>query len=201
MVLEIGGGGQPGVVNLNDFIVDVDGAVPAFIESRRVYWEGAKEGDPLFSRRLLLRELGSFNRFVGFTLAHRVRSTGRTGRLVETARQEQLHDPAVHSRAVRDCATGLDNRTQGTCPARMVRRAHHERAQSSTTVLSARPRIKCGESSELVEGRERTDGFRLYPTRMTASITCIPFTSCCSAYAPSGAAPATSRSDSVSCRT
>ena len=55
VVFEIGGGGQAGVVNLNDFIVDVDGAVPAFIESRRVYWEGAREGDPLFSRRLLLR--------------------------------------------------------------------------------------------------------------------------------------------------
>ena len=68
VVFEIDGPGRAGVVNLNDFIVDVDGAVPAFIESRRVYWEGAKEGDPRFVRRLLLRELGSDHRFVGFTL-------------------------------------------------------------------------------------------------------------------------------------
>ncbi len=79
VVFEIGGGGQAGVVNLNDFIIDVDGAVPAFIESRRVYWEGAKEGDPLFSRRLLLRELGSFNRFVGFTLHTEFAPPGERG--------------------------------------------------------------------------------------------------------------------------
>jgi heme-degrading monooxygenase HmoA len=68
VVLEIAGPGQPGVVNLNDFIVDVEGAVPAFVESRKVYWGAAKENDPRFVRRLLLRQLGSVNIFVGFTL-------------------------------------------------------------------------------------------------------------------------------------
>lgn len=68
VVLEIPGSGRPGVVNLNDFIVDVEGAIPAFVESRRVYWEGAKEGDPRFVRRLLLSQIGSENNFVGFTL-------------------------------------------------------------------------------------------------------------------------------------
>ncbi|MDE2861050.1 MAG: antibiotic biosynthesis monooxygenase [Chloroflexota bacterium] len=79
VVLEIDGPGRAGVVNLNDFIVDVDGAVPAFIESRRVYWEGAREGDPRFVRRLLLRELGSFNRFVGFTLHTEFAPPGERG--------------------------------------------------------------------------------------------------------------------------
>ncbi len=68
VVLDIPGTRRPGVVNLNDFTIDVDGAVPAFVESRRVYWEGAKEGDPRFARRLLLRQLGSDNKFVGLTL-------------------------------------------------------------------------------------------------------------------------------------
>ncbi len=68
VVFEITGTRRAGVVNLNDFIVDVAGAVPAFVESRRVYWEGAKDGDPRFARRLLLRQLGYENRFVGVTL-------------------------------------------------------------------------------------------------------------------------------------
>ena len=68
VVLDIVGPGHAGVVNLNDFTVDVQGAIPAFVESRRVYWEGAKAGDPRFVRRLLLRQLGTDNRFVGFTL-------------------------------------------------------------------------------------------------------------------------------------
>ena len=79
VVFEIDGPGYAGVVNLNDFIVDVDGAVPAFIESRRVYWEGAKAGDPRFVRRLLLRELGSDHRFVGFTLHTEFAPPGERG--------------------------------------------------------------------------------------------------------------------------
>ena len=68
VVLDIAGPGQAGVVNLNDFTVDVQGAIPAFVDSREVYWEGAKAGDPRFVRRLLLRQLGFDNKFVGFTL-------------------------------------------------------------------------------------------------------------------------------------
>ena len=92
VVFEIDGPGYAGVVNLNDFIVDVDGAVPAFIESRRVYWEGAKEGDPRFVRRLLLRARGGPQVPSRFTPS----SLGRAGRLVEASRQKQLHDPAIH---------------------------------------------------------------------------------------------------------
>ena len=39
------------------------------MDSRKEYWEAAKASDPRFVRRLLLHQLGSANKFVGFTLA------------------------------------------------------------------------------------------------------------------------------------
>ena len=44
------------------------GAVPAFVDSRKGYWEEAKAGDPRFVRRILLHQLGSASKFVGLRL-------------------------------------------------------------------------------------------------------------------------------------
>ena len=69
VVLDIAGSGQAGVVTLNDWTIDVAGAVPAFVNSRNENWELAKKNNLRFVRNRLLHHLGSPNKFVAFNLA------------------------------------------------------------------------------------------------------------------------------------